>query len=186
MAKASEEIVDIGQPDVLEGETCPICHEKKLSVMEQEKEIPYFGKVYLFSMNCSNCKYHKADIECIEKHDPSRYTVEVSSEDDLKIRIVRSSQATVKIPRIVEITPGPSSNGYVTNVEGILNRVKKQMETARDGSEDKTERKKAKSMLKKLQDTLWGRSSLKIIIDDPTGNSAIISDKAKKEKLKKK
>ena len=39
-------------------------------------------------------------------------------------------------------------------------------------------------MLKKIDDAIWGRAKLKIIIEDPTGNSAIISDKAKKSKLK--
>ena len=30
---------------------------------------------------------------------------------------------------------------------------------------------------------MWGKDKLKIIIEDPTGNSAIISDKAVKSKL---
>ena len=44
-------------------------------------------------------------------------------------------------------------------------------------------KKKAKNMLKKLNRTMWGQEKLKIIIEDPSGNSAIISDKAKKSKL---
>jgi len=39
-------------------------------------------------------------------------------------------------------------------------------------------------MVKKLQKVLWGDEKLKLIIEDPTGNSAIISDKAVKAKLK--
>jgi C4-type Zn-finger protein len=31
---------------------------------------------------------------------------------------------------------------------------------------------------------MWGQDTLKIIIEDPSGNSAIISDKAVKSKLK--
>ena len=151
-----------------------------LTLMEQEREIPYFGKVYLFSMTCDNCKYHKADVECVEKHPKAKYTLEVKKEEDLKIRVVKSGEATVKIPRIMTITPGSASNGYVTNIEGILNRVKVMLEKTRDAAEDKSARKKAKNMLKKVQDALWGRGELKVIIEDPTGNSAIISDKAVK------
>jgi len=175
-----DEVQDIGSPSVVHGENCPMCKNDTLSLMEQEKEIPFFGNVFLFSMNCSSCKYHKADIECAQKHEPSKYTIEISSEDDMKIRVVRSSHATIKIPRITEIRPGPAANGYVTNIEGILNRVKHRVETLRDEAEDSTQRKKAKNMLKKIQNVIWGKEKIKMTIEDPTGNSAIISDKAKK------
>ena len=168
----------------LTGQPCPMCMQKTLSLMESEREVPYFGKVYLFSMTCSNCKYHKADIECVEKHEPCKYTFEISSEEDMKVRVVKSSEATVKIPHIATITPGPASNGYVTNIEGIFNRVKKEIEVLRDTAEDDEDRKKAKNLLKKIINITWGKQSQKIIIEDPSGNSAIISDKAVKEKMK--
>lgn len=165
------------------GETCPMCKQKALTLSETEKEVPYFGKVYLFSMTCSNCKYHKADIECVEKHEPCKYIFEISSEDDMKVRVIKSSEATIKIPHITTITPGPASNGYITNIEGIFDRVKKQIEVARDTAEDQEDRKKAKNLLKKIMKIMWGRQAQKIIIEDPSGNSAIISDKAQKTKL---
>ncbi|MBW3004095.1 ZPR1 zinc finger domain-containing protein [Candidatus Woesearchaeota archaeon] len=164
----------------LKGQPCPMCGKKKLTLTEQEKDVPYFGKVYLFSMRCEECKYYKADIEVAEKHAASKFTLDVSSEDDLKIRVVKSSTATVKIPHITTIEPGPSSNGYVTNVEGILNRVKATIETMRDTDDDPVVKKKAKNLLKKINKVLWAQDSVKIIITDPEGNSAIISDKAKK------
>lgn len=171
-------------PEEVAGETCPMCLKKTLSLSEAEKEVPYFGKVYLFSMTCSNCKYHKADIECIEKHEPSKYTFEIESEEDMKVRVIKSSTATVKIPHITTITPGPASNGYISNIEGIFNRVKKQVEVARDTAEEKKDRKKAKNMLKKITKIMWGQQKQKIIIEDPSGNSAIVSDRAEKSKLK--
>lgn len=181
-----------GEVDILEGQPCPMCKENKLVLMEQEREIPYFGKTYIFSMDCSGCNYHKADIESVEEKDPSKYEIEISGEKDMHIRIVKSSEATIKIPHIVTIESGPASNGYVTNVEGILNRVKKMIEGTKEGSgeeggdDDKASRKKAKNLLKKLQRAMWGQDKLKIIIEDPTGNSAIISDKAVVTKMKKK
>jgi len=168
----------------ISGEMCPMCKQKTLTLSEAEKEVPYFGKVYLFSMTCSNCKYHKADVECLEKNEPSRYTFEINSEDDMKVRVIKSSEATVKIPHVTTITPGPASNGYITNIEGILSRVKKQVEVARDTAEEQEDRKKAKNLLKKITKIMWGRQNQKIIIEDPSGNSAIISDKAEKSKLK--
>ena len=165
---------------------CPLCHEKALSLADKEMEVPYFGKVFIFSMTCSNCKYHKSDVESMEAKEPCTFTFEISSEDDMKVRVVKSSEATVKIPHITTIEPGPASQGFVTNIEGILSRVKYQIENIRDNSEDEEDRKKAKNLLKKLMQIMWGQEKQKIIIEDPTGNSAIISDKAVKAFLKAK
>jgi len=172
------------KPDVMPGQVCPICHTKNLTLMEEEMEIPYFGKCFLFSMNCSSCKFHKADIEAAEKKDPVKFTFDVTSEKDMNIRLVRSSEATIKIPHMISIEPGPNAEGFVTNIEGLLNRVKHQIELMRDSEEDEDLKKKAKNMLKKLTRAMWGQETLKIIIEDPSGNSAIISDKAVKTKLK--
>ena len=171
--------------DELKNQPCPMCMQNKLTLIEDETEVPYFGKLLLFSMTCSNCKYHKADVETPEKRDPVKYTFEVDGEEDLKVRVVKSSEATIKIPHIMTIEPGPVSIGFVTNIEGIINRVKRMIESTKESEDDKNAKKKMKNMLKKLQKVLWGNEKLKIIIEDPSGNSAIISDKAVKSKLKK-
>ena len=174
----------MAKPETVAGQLCPLCREKTLEMTEEETEVPYFGKVFLFSMTCSNCKYHKADVEAAEQKEPCKYTFEIGSEQDMKVRVVKSSEATVKIPHITTITPGPASQGFVTNIEGILNRVKYQIETLRDTAEDDEDRKKAKNLLKKLTRIMWGQEKQKLIIEDPSGNSAIISDKAEKSGLK--
>ncbi len=171
-------------PNVLSGQQCPFCNTNNLTLTEMEKDIPYFGKVFLFSMSCSNCHYHKADVESSEQHDPVKYSIDIQGDEDLKIRIVKSSAGTVKIPHVGSIEPGEASNGYITNVEGVINRIKKQVEVLRETSEEDSDKKKAKNILKKLTRVLWGKESLKMIIEDPSGNSAIISDKAVKDKLK--
>ena len=50
----------------LKNQPCPFCHKKTLTLIEEEKEIPYFGKCFLMPMSCGNCKYHKFDIESAE------------------------------------------------------------------------------------------------------------------------
>ncbi|MDA1196336.1 MAG: ZPR1 zinc finger domain-containing protein [Nanoarchaeota archaeon] len=171
--------------NTLSGEQCPICAEKELTLMETEKEVPYFGKLAIFSMTCAACKYHKADVEALEPKEPTKFTFNITSEEDMKVRVIRSSEATVKIPHITTITPGPASNGFITNIEGVFQRVKDQVEFARDSAEDSIERKKAKNMLKKITNIMWGRQEQKLIIEDPSGNSAIISEKAEITKMKK-
>ena len=169
--------------EVLENQHCPFCSNNTLTLHEAEKDVPFFGVCYIFSMDCSNCNYHKADIETEEKRNPIKTTLEISEEDDMKIRVIKSSNATIKIPRIATVEPGEASNGYITNVEGILSRIKRQIEIARDNSDDKAERNKAKNMVKKLQKVMWGQEKLSLTLEDPTGNSAIISEKAVTKKL---
>lgn len=176
------------QPSVLKGQVCPGCNRKTLTLIETQMEIPYFGLAYIFSVDCESdeCDYHMADVEFEKNQGPIRIDYEITKEDDLKLRVVKSGSATVKLPRIMTIEPGPASNGYVTNVEGILNRVKKMLENVRDEADDKTARKKAKNQLKKIQDVMWGNDKIVLTIEDPNGNSAIISPDAKIKKLPKK
>ncbi|MBW3019407.1 ZPR1 zinc finger domain-containing protein [Candidatus Woesearchaeota archaeon] len=171
--------------EVLKGQQCPMCGKKTLTLTEADSEVPYFGKIFLFSMKCSSCHYYKADVEAATQQEPCKCTLDVTDKKDLNARVIRSAEGTVKIPHIGTMEPGPAANGFITNVEGVLQRFKEQIESLRDNAEDDGDRKKAKNMLKKLQKVMWGSEKIKIVIEDPTGNSAIISDKAKREKVSK-
>lgn len=165
-------------PEELTGQTCPICGQSTLTLRDAERDIPYFGKILLFSMSCSNCGFFKSDIETENTGNPVKIVYEINSEEDMKTRVIKSSTATIKIPRITTIEPGDASNGYVSNIEGIFNRVKHQIEKVRDESDDADEKKKAKNLLKKIRKIMWGEESINITIEDPNGNSAIVSEKA--------
>lgn len=168
----------------LEKQPCPFCHKKNLTLTQEETDIPFFGKTFIFAMDCSNCKYHKSDVESAELKDPVKITFTIENQKDLNVRVVKSSSATIKIPQMrMDVRPGPASDGYVTNIEGILGRFEKILEEERDVSEEDDVKKHAKNLLKKLRKVKWGDIPLKIIIEDPSGNSAIISDKAVVEKL---
>ena len=179
-----EEAFSQNNLDKLDGQTCPMCSKNTLTLMQYETDIPFFGNVFIFSMNCSTCNYKKSDVEPEKTHESCKYTLDIDSEQDMKIRIIRSSSATVKIPHMMNIEPGPGAEGYVTNVEGLLMRIKRVLEMEKESEDDTGTQKKIKNMLKKLQKVIWGQEKLKIIIEDPNGNSAIISDKAVKSKLK--
>jgi len=167
----------------LSGQLCPVCGEKKATLREEQLDIPHFGKVFVLSLECAACGYRKSDVEPAEEKEPARYTLELSGEEDLSIKVVKSSEATVKIPHIITMEGGPAAEGYVTNIEGLLERVKKAIESAVNDEEDEDARKKAKNLLKKINNALVGREKLKIIIEDMTGHSVIISEKAQKSKL---
>lgn len=167
----------------LKGQKCHLCGENRLTLKEEELDIPFFGKLFVLSMECSGCGYRKADIEPAEPKEPCRYTIEIDSDADLNIKVVKSGEATVKIPHVITIEPGVTSDGYVTNIEGLLEKVKKMIESSVEGEEDEDIKNKGRNLIKKLNKALVGREKLKIIIEDPTGHSAIISDKAQKSKL---
>ncbi len=169
----------------IEGEACPVCGKKTLTLTEDELDIPFFGKTAAFGMNCKSCGFNKSDVEAIEPKEPVKVTFTTESDKDMKVRIVKSSEASVKIPQMrMSMDPGPGSIGFVTNIEGLLGKFKKIIEEQRDLAEDPAVKKSAKNLLKKLWKVECGDVPLKIVIEDPSGNSAIISEKAKIEKLK--
>jgi len=170
----------------MKNQPCPFCNKKTLTLLEDTKEIPYFGKCFLMTMSCSNCKYHKFDIESAERKDPVKYTFTIKEKSDLNVRVVKGSEAIVKIPTLrMDVKPGIGSTAYISNIEGVLRRFKRIIEGQRDTAEDVSVKKSAKNLLKKLWKIECGEMECKIVIEDPSGNSAIISDKAEVSKLKK-
>jgi len=168
----------------LKNQPCPFCNVNKLILREEEVDIPHFGRVFVLTAECEGCGYRKADVEPAETKEPCKFTLDISSEEDMNIKIVKSGEATLKIPHIISVEPGPASEGYITNVEGLLERVKKMIQSAADAEDDdESAKKKAKNMIKKLNNVILGRETLKVIIEDPSGHSAIISDKAQKSKM---
>ncbi|MBT3836450.1 ZPR1 zinc finger domain-containing protein [Candidatus Woesearchaeota archaeon] len=167
----------------IKDQECPFCGKKKAILKEEDIEIPFFGRVFVLSMECEACGTRKSDVEPVEKKEPCKYTLEVESDEDLNIKIVKSGQATVKIPRVITMESGPASNGYVTNIEGLLERAKKIIQSAAESEDDPAAKKKAKNLIKKINKILVGREKIKITIEDPSGHSCIVSDKAVKGKL---
>jgi|TARA_Y100000310_G_C20672281_1_gene810949 zinc finger protein len=171
----------------LKKQKCIFCGKDTLTLMQDEVDVAFFGKVFVFSMKCDNpdCNYSKSDIEAAEIKDPCKITFAVESEKDLSVRVIKSSNATIKVSALkMDVRPGPASDGFISNIEGLLNRFKKVIEGVRDNTDDDKERKSAKNLLKKLWKVQCGDLPIKIVIEDPTGNSGIISDKAIVEKLK--
>ena len=171
--------------DEINGELCPFCNKKTLTLREEEIDVPHFGKTFVFSMTCSECNFNKSDVEAAERKDPVKITFKIEKEEDMKVRIVKSSEASIKVPGLkIDVRPGPASIGFVSNIEGVLDKFQGIIESQRDSTDDAAIRKKAKNLLKKLRKVKWGDQELKIIIEDPSGNSAIVSERAEIKKLK--
>ena len=156
---------------------CPACSVEGLakSIMK-EIEIPHFGKVLETTIQCPKCGFKHSDIIALEQNDPAKYCIEINK-NNLSVRVVRSQSATVSIPEIgVKVEPGPKSEGYVTNVEGILTRFEDAVKKALKLFDDEQSQKNAKNTLKQIEELKKGNGTATLIIMDPFGQSNIVSE----------
>lgn len=174
---------------------CPICGGKNsLKAIQYIHDIPYFGKVMESTIICEKCGYRNADVMILEEKEPKLYTVKVEEDKDLFTRVVRSKSGTIELKELgIKIEPGPASQGFVSNVEGVLERVRETLLMTRSFKEqenDKEAVKKIDGLLEYIEDVKEGRKPLTVKIMDPFGNSALVGEKVKsrlltKEEIKK-
>ena len=156
---------------------CPACGIEGVakSIMKQ-LEIPHFGEVMETTIQCPSCGFKHSDIIALEQNDPAKYVLEINK-NTLSVRVVRSQSATVIIPEIgVKVEPGPKSEGYVTNVEGVLTRFESAVKRALNLFEDEESQKNAKNTLAQIRELIKGNSTATLIILDPFGQSNVISE----------
>ena len=158
---------------------CPACSIEGVakSVMK-EIEIPHFGQVMETTIYCPQCGFKHSDVIALEQNDPAKYVLKINKKT-LSTRVVRSQSATVIIPEIgVKVEPGPKSEGYVTNVEGILTRFEDAVKKALNLFEDEESQKNGKKTLFQIEELKNGNRTATLIILDPFGQSNIVSDSA--------
>ena len=158
---------------------CPACGiEGVAKSIMKELEIPHFGKVLETTLLCPSCGFRHSDVIALEQNDPAKYVLEINK-NNLSVRIVRSQSATVMIPEIgVKVEPGPKSEGYVTNVEGVLTRFESAVKKALNLFDDEESQTNAKRTLTEIEELKKGNGTATLIILDPFGQSNIVSEKA--------
>jgi len=167
-------------------DTCFVCDIGRLVLNTTTIDIPNFGEVSVTTFICDHCGYRSTDVIPVEARPPARYSCKVDGDPSLSIRIIRSSTGTIRIPEIgVRIDPGTVSEGYITNSEGVLNRVEtiidqvlKEANRALERGEDEPANKEKASRCMALNDRIKaakeGNDSLTIILEDPLGNSGMV------------
>ena len=158
---------------------CPACSiEGEAKSIMKEIEIPHFGKVMETTIQCPSCGFKHSDIIALEQKDPAKYVLKINK-NTLSTRVVRSQSATVSIPEIgVKVEPGPKSEGYVTNVEGILTRFESAVKKALNLFDDEESLTNAKKTFNEIQELKKGNTTATLIILDPFGQSNIVSENA--------
>jgi len=163
---------------------CPGCGNTSLVNTMETLDVPYFPDLFSTVLTCENCGFRHVDFINTKMGRPLRHRLKISSPDDLSIRIVRSTSATIKVPELgTIIEPGPASEGFISNTEGVLNRIRDIIESAKLRAEDQKTQIKADELLKKIDRIISGEESAYLILEDPFGNSAIISKDAEEEEL---
>ena len=72
---------------------------------------------------CHDCGWRQTDFIPAEGKKAGGWSLVIDDEEKLRARVVRSSSCTVCIPELdLQVNPGSSATGYVSNVEGVLNR----------------------------------------------------------------
>lgn len=163
---------------------CPVCKVKgSLELKTKTEEIPYFGEVMESTVQCEECGFKHSDVICLEAKEPVKYTLKIGK-DKMNIRVVKSQTTTITIPELgLKVEPGPQSQGFVSNVEGILERFNKAVKTALSWAEDETSKHNAKKILEALEEIRTGSQQATLIIEDPFGHSLIEDEDAIVSKL---
>ena len=114
----------------------------------------------------------------LTQREPVHYELKIKCQDDLDARVVRSTSGTIRIPELgVDIEPGPASESFISNIEGVLDRVTGILEMiTRWGEDDKT--KRALELLSVIEKIMEGNYEITVVIEDPLGNSAIFAENA--------
>ena len=172
---------------VLHNQACPVCGKESATFSEYEIEDPYAGPIAIFTINCQACGFKNSDLEFIEPGQPAEYSVDIDSPEDLSIRVIKSGGCEIKIPNFrISVDSTMGNEGFVSNIEGVLQRFRDQVEFLKQDSDlEKEQRKKLKNLLKSIDQVFRGEKKITLKLKDDSGNSAIISDKAKLKKLSK-
>jgi ZPR1-related zinc finger protein len=172
---------DIPQEELTEV-LCPICNEK-MYYIQMMTDIAFERQILIQTYFCKKCLYKKNEIVTMNRGEPIRARLLIRNMDDLRTVVYRSPEARIFIPEIdAEISPGETSTGEVTTVEGIITRTWERMFSAMEefeGTEEEFEKatRKMETIIK------WRFFPFTFMLEDPSGMSRIQSSRAAIEKI---
>ena len=160
---------------------CPECLEDDaLLMLAMSSEIPYFGEHTQITVICESCGWKHTDFIPSDGEKPGYSSLIVDNVEKCSARVVRSSSCTIRIPELdLEVSPGGSSSGFVSNIEGVINRFEDAVGSIIRGStDDETVLDASLELLEGLRKMKNGGSQFLIELLDPRGRSQIIHDEA--------
>ena len=164
---------------------CPICNsENGLILNVHTSEIPYFGEHTEMTIICNECGWRNTDFIPSEGKKPSLWSLVIDNSEFMTTRVVRSSSCTVRIVELgLEVEPGDNATGYISNVEGVLNRFSDaiamiQRSAIRDGEEGKEKVESCQELIDRISKIKNGEEPVELLLLDPNGHSQILHESA--------
>ena len=152
---------------------CPVCNQLSVEIHQTLIEVPYFGPIQIISTKCNKCGTRTNDFYVIEEQEPRRFSFNVTKEQQLRCRVIRSPSGTIRIPEFkFLLEPGINASGFISNIEGVLLQVSTTIETLKRWKPKQL--KELNLLSKKVELALQGKYCFTLIIEDPTGRSGII------------
>ena len=166
--------------------SCPIC-SAEIAFDWETKDIPHFGEAMIIAGVCDGCGFKLSDTILLSQGEPVRYAITIEGAEDLNARVIRSTSGTIRIPELgIDVQPGHASEAYISNLEGVLQRVRDIVlfatRSARSAGAEENVRR-GEFILERIERAMEGEGPLTVILEDPLGNSAIVSEKASSTKL---
>lgn len=163
------------ETDTIPGIRCPFCDSGSVITSQIEYNIDHFGATLLNVTKCPKCGYRHSDVLSLEAREPTLIQAKIDSPADLDIKVIKSGTATIKIPEFgATITPGPNSEGFITNVEGVLAKVEDAL-TFMLSSADVERVKIGEKLLQQIRYARDSDPHFTLIVEDPLGNSGLVA-----------
>ena len=172
-------------PEITEEILCPVCEEKGLKMTRTIYSLPDGDDVLIILLECDKCNYKKSDmVSMFTAFKPGEYVLTVD-DGDFTHKIFRGARGDLEIPEIgMTIERGPAATFDFTNVEGIILKMKTQLEFfIRTTPIDTIEWKNANESKKRLNKVYSKQMPFKLILRDKEGGSYISPTNEEKMKF---
>ncbi len=160
---------------------CIVCgYRDGLVMLAHTEEIAYFGEHTQVTLSCPDCGWRQTDFIPAEAREAACISFEISKIEDLSTRVIRGSGCTVRIVELdLEVRPGSQTMGYVSNIEGVLNRFQDVIEmvgreVALEGNNPAMQ--DIAELMEKISQIRAGKFVATLEMLDPCGHSLILSE----------
>ncbi|NXV84783.1 ZPR1 protein, partial [Calonectris borealis] len=144
--------------------------------------IPFFKEIIVSSFACHSCSWSNTEIQSAGRIQEQgvRYTLAVTSRQDMNREVVKTDCATARIPELDFEIPAFTQKGVLTTIEGIIDRAVAGLEQDQPvrRATDEEVASKIDEFIRKLKQLKEVHSSFTFIIDDPSGNSFVENPRA--------
>ncbi|NWS72651.1 ZPR1 protein, partial [Crotophaga sulcirostris] len=139
--------------------------------------IPFFREIIVSSFACDSCSWSNTEIQSAGRIQEQgvRYTLAVTSRQDMNREVVKTDCATARIPELDFEIPAFTQKGVLTTIEGIIDRAVAGLEQDQPvrRATDEEVANKIEDFIGKLKQLKEVQSPFTFILDDPSGNSFV-------------